>query len=137
MRDTIDMAREAGLLTWLKPPEDVIERFKAFEALVRADERALAAPVQELSFTLKENAIGCGLKDPITAAEHYSKHIEVQNLYEPAQPAQRKPLTDEQMDRCIEAADTNWASAYVPVAWARHFAKAIEAAHGITEKGQL
>jgi len=47
MRDTIDMAREAGLLTWLKPPEDVIERFKAFEALVRADERALAAPVQE------------------------------------------------------------------------------------------
>jgi hypothetical protein len=39
MRDTIEMAREAGLLTWLKPPEDVIERFKAFEALVRADER--------------------------------------------------------------------------------------------------
>jgi hypothetical protein len=39
MKTTIDMAREAGLLTWLKPPEDVIERFKAFEALVRADER--------------------------------------------------------------------------------------------------
>ena len=39
MRDTIEMAREAGLLTWLKPPEDVIERFKAFEDLVRADER--------------------------------------------------------------------------------------------------
>jgi hypothetical protein len=35
------MAREAGLLTWLKPPEDVIERFKAFEALVRADERKI------------------------------------------------------------------------------------------------
>ena len=41
MRDTIDIAREAGLLTWLKPPEDVIERFKAFEALVRADERKI------------------------------------------------------------------------------------------------
>ena len=39
MRDTIEMARAAGLLTWLKPPEDVIERFKTFEALVRADER--------------------------------------------------------------------------------------------------
>jgi hypothetical protein len=38
------MAREAGLLTWLKPPEDVIERFKAFEALVRADERAKLHP---------------------------------------------------------------------------------------------
>jgi hypothetical protein len=42
MKSTIDMAKEAGLLTWLKPPEDVIERFKAFEALVRADERERA-----------------------------------------------------------------------------------------------
>jgi hypothetical protein len=42
------MAREAGLLTWLKPPEDVIERFKAFEDLVRADEReAMQAEVLE------------------------------------------------------------------------------------------
>jgi len=48
MKDTIEMAREAGLLTWLKPPEDVIERFKSFEALVRADEReALQAEVLE------------------------------------------------------------------------------------------
>ena len=40
MKDkALDMAREAGLLTWLNPPEDVIERFKTFEALVRADER--------------------------------------------------------------------------------------------------
>ena len=39
----MEMAREAGLLTWLKPPEDVIERFKAFEALVRADEREACA----------------------------------------------------------------------------------------------
>jgi hypothetical protein len=45
MRNTIEMAREAGLLTWLKPPEDVIERFKAFEALVRADEREACAKV--------------------------------------------------------------------------------------------
>jgi hypothetical protein len=45
MRDTIEMAREAGLLTWLKPPEDVIERFKSFEALIRADEREACAKV--------------------------------------------------------------------------------------------
>jgi hypothetical protein len=45
MRDTIEMARAAGLLTWLKPPEDVIERFKTFEALVRADEREACAKV--------------------------------------------------------------------------------------------
>jgi tRNA(Ser,Leu) C12 N-acetylase TAN1 len=47
MRNTIEMAREAGLLTWLKPPEDVIERFKAFEDLVRADEREACAKVCE------------------------------------------------------------------------------------------
>jgi len=45
MRDTIDMAREAGLFTH----KEVQAELKAFEALVRADEReqALAAPVQE------------------------------------------------------------------------------------------
>jgi hypothetical protein len=47
MRDAIDIAREAGLLTWLKPPEDVIERLKRFEALVRADERESCAKVCE------------------------------------------------------------------------------------------
>jgi hypothetical protein len=44
MRDTIDMAREAGFF----PEEDFEhERLELFEAIVRADERALAAPVQE------------------------------------------------------------------------------------------
>jgi hypothetical protein len=47
MKTTIDMAREAGLLTWLKPPEDVIERFKAFADLVRADEREACAKVAD------------------------------------------------------------------------------------------
>jgi hypothetical protein len=45
MKAVIEMAKEAGLLTWLKPPEDVIERFKAFEALIRADEREACAKV--------------------------------------------------------------------------------------------
>ena len=61
MRDTIDMAREAGLLTWLKPPEDVIERFKAFEALVRADEReSLQAFMRQMidAYTLSSNPGG-------------------------------------------------------------------------------
>ena len=35
MRDTIDMAREAGIIH----PEMVLNTLKAFEALVRADER--------------------------------------------------------------------------------------------------
>ena len=47
MRDTIDMAREAGFVYWEQFPTDYQNKLKAFEALVRADERALAAPVQE------------------------------------------------------------------------------------------
>ena len=34
----MEMAREAGICTWLKPPADVVERIEAFEALVREDE---------------------------------------------------------------------------------------------------
>jgi hypothetical protein len=59
MRDTIEMAREAGLLTWLKPPEDVIERFKAFEALVRADEREACAKVCD---DIDDSHWGCEVK---------------------------------------------------------------------------
>ena len=38
-RTIMEMAREAGLCTWLKPPEYFVERIEAFAALVRADER--------------------------------------------------------------------------------------------------
>ena len=48
-----------------------------------------------------------------------------------APQAKPLPLTQEEIDRCIEAADARWADAFVPVQWARHLAKAIEAAHGI------
>jgi len=41
MRDTIDMAREAGWTSY----DSQDERFKAFEALVRADEREACAKV--------------------------------------------------------------------------------------------
>jgi hypothetical protein len=42
MRDTIDMARESGLLTHIpfRSDTEVSAALKAFEALVRADERA-------------------------------------------------------------------------------------------------
>jgi hypothetical protein len=41
MRDTIDMLREAGWASYASQDE----RFKAFEALVRADEREACAKV--------------------------------------------------------------------------------------------
>jgi hypothetical protein len=49
MRDTIDMAREAGIDAWWDSGSDWRETFnehlKAFEALVRADEREVCAKV--------------------------------------------------------------------------------------------
>ena len=38
-REIMEMAREAGICTWLKPPADVVERIEAFAELVREDER--------------------------------------------------------------------------------------------------
>ena len=37
-RTIMEMAREAGLCTWLKPPEYFVERIERFAELVRADE---------------------------------------------------------------------------------------------------
>lgn len=53
-----------------------------------------------------------------------------------AQPAQER-LTNAQIASCIEAADSKWADAEVPVEWARHFAQAIQdakSAQGSTRK---
>ena len=62
------------------------------------DVEFLSLPAQQepLVWTLKENAIGCGLKEHITAVEYYSKHVEVQNLYTLAQPeALREALAEQ------------------------------------------
>jgi hypothetical protein len=67
----------------------------------------------------------------IDSLEGTEKLLGIQPLY--TTPPQRKALTDEQIEKCIEAADTKWADAFVSVEWARHLTKAIEAAHGIKE----
>jgi hypothetical protein len=38
-KTVIEMARDAGICTWLKPPEDVTERIERFAEFVRAYER--------------------------------------------------------------------------------------------------
>jgi hypothetical protein len=50
----------------------------------------------------------------------------------PAQPA--VPLTDEQIDEIVNRLDPLFLD--VPESFTTDFARAIEAAHGITEKGQ-
>jgi hypothetical protein len=59
MRDTIDMAREVGFETMLRKGKilgfdrdgDYTEELKAFEALVRADEREACASIVENAHT--------------------------------------------------------------------------------------
>ena len=42
MKTAIEMAGEAGICTWLKPPEDVTERLERFAELVREETNARA-----------------------------------------------------------------------------------------------
>ena len=51
-RTIMDMAREAGICTWLKPPTDVVERIEAFAALVREEATAEANARANASWTL-------------------------------------------------------------------------------------
>jgi hypothetical protein len=65
MRDTIDMAREAGIDAWWDSGSEWRETFdevlKAFEALVRADEREACAKVCESEAEMfKSCAYGAG-----------------------------------------------------------------------------
>jgi hypothetical protein len=67
MKTTIDMAREAGWTNY----DSQDERFKAFEALVRADERALAAPtVQEPKPACRHSEDGCPNRQSCRDAQH-------------------------------------------------------------------
>ena len=43
--DIIRMAREAGLCTWTVPPQEAVERFERFAALVAAAERNRAVGI--------------------------------------------------------------------------------------------
>jgi hypothetical protein len=95
---------------------------------------ALAQPEQEpVADGLIRDYINALLANkPDLAAKSTKRMVDYVFATPPA--AQRKPLTDEQIEKCIEAADTKWADAFVSVEWARHLTKAIEAAHGIKEK---
>ena len=45
--------------------------------------------------------------------------------------SQTKPLTNEQINDLMQEADAKWSDADVHMHWARQFARAIEAAHGV------
>lgn len=70
MRDTIDMAREAGFF----PEEDFeYERLELFEALVRADERARA--VRENAYVQAEREACASLCDVLAVHPEYASDI--------------------------------------------------------------
>jgi hypothetical protein len=71
MRDTIDMAREAGIDAWWDSGSDWRETFdehlKAFEALVRADEREACAKVCD-DYDVKYDVCSSDTAESIAAA---------------------------------------------------------------------
>jgi hypothetical protein len=112
MRDTIDMARESHLDVYGlgKDHAKFVDTLKAFEALVRADER---------------NS---------WPAEMEAMERQV-NILTDALAQSRKPLTvgeiAELADRHLDVGDGSYATHYV--FGETEFARAIEAAHGIKE----
>ena len=61
MKDTIDMAREAGIDAWWNSGSDWREKFdehlKDFEALVRADERKQIKEENQRCYVVKGNTL--------------------------------------------------------------------------------
>ncbi|CAB4198385.1 hypothetical protein UFOVP1309_80 [uncultured Caudovirales phage] len=47
MKTATELARDDGICTWLRPPDDVIERIDRFSDLIRADERETCALIAE------------------------------------------------------------------------------------------
>jgi hypothetical protein len=144
MRDTFEMAREAGLEITVDPTETPLRTFvegwddqlKAFEALVRADERA--ASVQDEACNKPTDAM---VDAATNEYDEWSKDNQgtteciramlVKSMK--AAPAP-EPLTDDQVDAATKA----WFENDI-VAGQNPFRKrmraAFAAAHGITEKG--
>jgi hypothetical protein len=143
MRDTFDMAREAGFdvmrLHGVLPhvPKAIFianvcvtEEVEHLVALVRADERA--AHVQEPVGEVVVESMGVRGSDAMRVRMHFYKEIPpVGSKIYTTPPAAPMPLTDEQID-------TAWLLNGGGLAANRYydFARAIEAAHGITGKGQ-
>jgi hypothetical protein len=66
MRDTIDMAREAGM-TGLEAG-GLFDNFLVFEALVRADEREACAKIVETPISGEQDDITMQAKDRVASA---------------------------------------------------------------------
>jgi hypothetical protein len=131
MRDTIDMAREAKVTPDLVAAHgQFFTRIEHLVALVRADERA--ASVQEPVGEVVIESMGVRGSDAMRVRMHFYKEIPPvgSKIYTTPPAPAPVPLTDEQIDSA-------WLLNGGGLAANRYydFARAIEAAHAITEKG--
>ena len=129
MRDTIDLIHEAGIRDCTCSGS--MGCLQRLIELVRADERALAAPVQEpVAWTV----IG-KVTDWSKDFHPYRTQIHQRPAYTtpPAAPAQPAPvpLTDEMRKQMKERCDSMEMRGAFADGWL-----SAECAHGITEKGQ-
>ena len=128
MRTTIEMAREAAGDDWGLFQEYMPEIHRLVE-LVRADERARLAeqPAQQEPVAWICEGSSSDEKHAIDYWPGDIEDIPIGTKLYTTPPAQRKPLTDEQIEAIHQS---TWIQS---TATLNDFARAIEAAHGIKE----
>jgi hypothetical protein len=114
------------------------DHYKQTNEAIAAVEQALAAPVQEpvAQWQLRHHLHTDGIWENCTESEaavmQKQAHFEIRPLYT-TPPAAPVPLTDEQIDEIVNRLDPLFLD--VPESFTTDFARAIEAAHGITKGG--
>ena len=53
--EIIEMAKQAGICSWLKPPEDVKDRLETFAKLVAAKEREACAKIVQTHYEANDD----------------------------------------------------------------------------------
>ena len=139
--EALKLAKECGATTYTNRhyPEAAAVTFSPL-AWEKFCEQAFAAPpVQEpvAQWQLRHHLHTDGIWENCTESEaavmQKQAHFEIRPLYT-TPPAAPVPLTDEQIDEIVNRLDPLFLD--VPESFTTDFAQAIEAAHGITGKGQ-
>jgi hypothetical protein len=107
MKTTIDMAREAGIIDFRdafseEHVQAVLQDLKAFEALVRADERDRAAPVQEPEHIVHSNGRYSPLLTNMMNKRVESNVKQVIHLYDEPAPVQEPVACKTLCELCLK-----------------------------------
>lgn len=127
MSEVTDRMVEAAMSAWLKCPEFSSGTYNAMRAAIEAALREMPAP--EPVASLMTN-IQSGDVEVVWNDDGFDRALWVETPLYTHPPQQRKPLTDEEIDRIT---DQQWAANNHKPVYAAHraYARAVERAHGI------